>query len=147
MSNNPNIRNATYFNITLPYYNGANVPEAFLKIVGELRHPSAEVDENDEPILGEVMTHDNATIKQAIEAALAKRHIDVDPPIFIEHVEGEKPIRDPENPTHVVIGMRNVGGDMDVEAMNLAVAEERSYSHVKMSHKQGIDYLNYGILP
>jgi hypothetical protein len=147
MSNNPNIRTATFFNITLPYYEGANVPEAFLKIVKGLRHPSEEVDENGEPIPGEVMTSENATIKQAIEAARKIKHIDVDPPIFIEHIEGVKPLRDSDNPTHAIIGMRNVGGDMDVESMNLANAEGRPYSHVKMSHKQALTYLNDGVLP
>ena len=93
------------------------------------------------------MAQANASMKQAVEAARAAGVRDVDEPSSIAHVDGELPDRESETPTHWLIGMRNVGGQMDVEAIQIAQAQGTPYSHVKLAHDEVLTYLNEGTLP
>jgi hypothetical protein len=144
MSLNHNITNATYFLITWKTYNEAPVPQAILdNYEGKngIWFPASSEDE--EPIR---VTTENATMRQAIEAANT-RHVDPAVPLVV--TPGEKPVEvgPDESPTHAFIGMRQVGGSIDVVAMGIAQAEGRPYEQVKLSQEQASHFRNTGELP
>jgi hypothetical protein len=100
-------------------------------------------DEDSEPVM---VTPQNATMRQALEAS---NNRNVDPAVPLVLTDGEPPeeVAPDANPTHALIGMRQVGGRVDEVAIQIATAEGRPYRQVKLSQAEASHFRNTGTLP
>lgn len=124
-----------YLRISIENYDTLPCPQA---AIDEWVLPPIVDNETETP-----RTSANTTIRDAIEVA----NLGSAPAFEVEHADGAAPDRNSETPTHIIIPLNNLGGNIIAAMVPMAQAEGVPFSHVYLSHRQMLKYLNEGILP